>query len=215
MATESALYRIGSRELEINTIIDIGASDGRWTGMALQHLPHASAFLVEAQQPHEKELKNFVKKYPQAEYIISAAGREKGHVSFEGEDLFGGKVIEGEVNGQTSQVPVDSIDNWVSSKNLTPPFLIKLDTHGYEVPILEGATSALKETNLLVIECYNFQIGEDSLLFHQMVDYMDSIGFRCIDISEPLFREKDLSFWQIDLFFVRANRKEFDYNSYV
>ena len=60
---------------------------------------------------------------------------------------------------------------------LRPPFLIKLDTHGFEVPILKGAQETLQQTNLLVIETYNFQLQPTSLRFHEMCSYMEFGGF--------------------------------------
>jgi len=36
-----------------------------------------------------------------------------------------------------------------------------------------------------------------------------------IDICEPLHRKYDDSFWQMDLFFVREDRKEFHHNAYL
>src|SRR6516164_124386 len=98
--------------------------------------------------------------------------------------------------------------------SLPGPYLIKLDTHGYEVPILCGATETLRNTNLLVIETYNFRFIESSLLFHEIIAYMRERGFGVIDMSEPHWRVLDFAFWQIDLFFVRLNRPEFLVNTY-
>src|ERR1700730_15699226 len=55
--------------------------------------------------------------------------------------------------------------------SLPGPYLIKLDTHGYEVPILCGATETLRNTNLLVIETYNFRLIESCLLFDEIIAY--------------------------------------------
>ena len=135
-------------------------------------------------------------------------------IYFESNTLYDGKAIKEPSTKDAIAVPVNTIDNLVLEKKLNGPYLIKLDTHGFEVPILEGAKNTLKITNILVIETYNFTITNQSLRFHEMIAYMEEKGFRCIDMSEPLFREKDNSFWQIDLFFIRSNRKEFDTNTY-
>ena len=84
-----------------------------------------------------------------------------------------------------------------------------MDTHGFEIPIFEGASEILNETNLVVVETYNFNIAENSLRFHKICEYLESKGFRCIDICDPLFREKDLALWQFDLFFIRENHPVF------
>jgi len=105
-------------------------------------------------------------------------------------------------------------DDQLIPPSLPGPYLIKLDTHGYEVPILCGAKETLSKTNLLVIETYNFRLLGSSLLFHEIIAYMRERGFGVIDISEPHWRVLDFAFWQIDLFFVRLDRPEFLVNSY-
>ena len=72
----------------------------------------------------------------------------------------------------------------------------------------------MANTSLLVMECYNFEIAPDMLLFHDMCRYMHEHGLRVIDMSEPLWREKDQALWQMDFFFMRADRPEFQSKSY-
>jgi hypothetical protein len=110
--------------------------------------------------------------------------------------------------------PLITLNHEVRTRKLPGPYLIKLDTHGFEVPILEGASDILHETNLAIIEAYNFKLCEGALKFQELIEYMHKKGFGVIDISEPLWREKDLAFWQFDLFFVPLSRPEFSSNTY-
>ena len=70
-----------------------------------------------------------------------------------------------------------TIDHEIGASSLPGPYMIKLDTHGYEVPILLGAKETLRKANLVVIETYNFRLREGVLLFHEMVAYMRDLGF--------------------------------------
>jgi hypothetical protein len=65
-----------------------------------------------------------------------------------------------------------------------------------------------------MIEVYNFSSGAPGLLFHEFCHYIGQKGFRCIDLFDPLYRQSDQSFWQMDLVFVRSNRPEFSSHSY-
>lgn len=112
------------------------------------------------------------------------------------------------------KVPVTTIDYEVAQRKLSPPYLIKLDTHGCEVPILEGARETLKRANIVIIETYNFQIAKDSLRFWEMCNYMYSLGFLPIDMVDFMHRKKDNAFWQMDTFFIRKDRPEFQSNDY-
>jgi hypothetical protein len=97
---------------------------------------------------------------------------------------------------------------------MAAPYLLKFDVHGFELAILRGAEKTLANTSLLIMECYNFEIAPESMLFYDMCRYLHERGFRVVDMSEPLWRKHDNALWQMDIFFVRADRPEFQYNSY-
>lgn len=214
-STVRALERITSRNVEIRTVIDIGASNGMWSAAALPLLPDAKYILVEAQRGHVEALKDFVNRHPNAEYVLAAAGDKEGEIFFDDSDLFGGVACKERTESARLRVPMVTVDSEIARRGLSGPYLVKLDTHGFEVPILKGAEKTLRSTNLVIIETYNFRITHDSLLFYEMCAYMEKLGFGVIDISEPLWRTYDRSFWQIDIFFVPLTRPEFSHLSYA
>jgi hypothetical protein len=69
--------------------------------------------------------------------------------------------------------------------------MIKLDTHGVEIPILEGAKRTLENTNVLVIEAYNFTFGDVAVPFWELCRYLLRLGFRPLDMFDILYREVD------------------------
>jgi FkbM family methyltransferase len=213
METPVALRRIAARGIEVGTVIDIGASNGAWSQSAMKVFPDAQYLLIEAQKVHEPQLKLFTAAHSNAQYVIKAAGERPGTVFFDASDPFAGQASDTAAPGLV-ELPVTSVDHEITSRNLPGPYLLKFDVHGFELPILRGAQSALANTSLLVMECYNFQIAGDMLLFPDMCRYMQERGLRVIDMSEPLWREKDKALWQMDFFFVQAERLEFQTNSY-
>ena len=214
MSMEGALRRCIQRGLNVNSVIDVGASDGRWSRMCVNLLPNAHYLLIEAQYPHKNGLEIFKAENPNVDFIISAAGSREGQIYFDNSALFGGLASEVPFEKNCITVPVVTIDNEIKKRKLQPPFLIKLDTHGFEVPIIEGALDALKFAELLIIETYNYKLTENSLKYFQMCDFLDKLGFSPIELVDFKLREHDNTFWQMDTFFVRSNRVEFSYNSY-
>ena len=214
LSVRAALERCARRGPDIGTVIDIGASNGVWSLKARRFFPRSCFFLVEAQAAHEAALKKVKAANPRFDYIISAAGDRDGEIYFDASDLFGGVASRTPLEQNSVSVAVRSLDSLVNERSLTPPFLLKLDTHGFEVPIIEGARKALCQTALLIVETYNFKLTSDSLRFHEMCSFLESRGFRCIDLCEPMHRPKDEAFWQVDLFFVPAARAEFKSNTY-
>jgi FkbM family methyltransferase len=210
----AGLRRLAPR-LQVRTVVDVGASNGSWTVLALRSIPDASYLLIEAQgEPHEKALRDLRARRPQVDYVLAAAGDRKGTIHFDVSDPFGGVASNEPFERNDLVVPMTSIDAEIAQRSLQPPFLLKLDTHGFEVPILEGAAQALIQTNLLVIEAYNFKLQPGCLRFHEMCGYLEERGLRCIDLVDVLRRPRDGSLWQFDLFFVPRDRPEFDTNTY-
>jgi len=198
----------------VGTLVDIGASNGSWSLLARRYFPEMACFMVEAQEEHAPTLAGLTTSRRGFDYIIAAAGNEDGTVNFQGGDLFGGVATHNRSGDGYRQVPMVAIDSLVKERGLTPPFILKLDTHGFEVPILEGAREALKQTALVVVEVYNFQLAPDSLRFHEMCSYLESRGFRCVDMCDPIFRA-DGVLWQMDLLFAPEDSAEFTSNSYA
>lgn len=215
LTMEGALIRCSERGLNVNTVIDVGASNGSWSRICMKHLPKAKFLLIEAQEAHKSGLDEFTKQFSNADYILAAAGREDGRIFFENEHLFGGLASETPFEKNCIEVPVVSIDNEVKRQNLKPPFLIKLDTHGFEVPILEGALNTIKSAELIIIETYNYRLTKDSLKYYEMCQYMERLGFSSIELVDFMLRKYDNSFWQMDTFFIPSNRKEFSHLSYL
>jgi FkbM family methyltransferase len=211
---ERALNGLSSRGHGFKTVVDIGASDGSWSTMLMRHFPACRYLLVEAQPVHEPALREYCKRHPNGQYVLAAAGENEGHIHFDASDAFGG-VASYEPSGVSDiRVPVVTVDAEVKARGLEGPYLLKLDTHGFEVPILKGAARTLASTEVIVMECYNYRIAPECLTFDEMCRYLGEWGFRCIDLVDPMYRPYDDSFWQMDLVFVRSNRLEFSHQGY-
>jgi FkbM family methyltransferase len=210
----SALQRCVKRGLKVATVIDVGASDGRWSSLCMKELTDANYFLVEAQQAHQEALQKFKENHNNVNYVIAAAGESNGTVYFDNTDLFGGVASTEPIDGICIKVPTISLDSAIVEYNLKPPYLLKLDTHGFEIPILEGAKKIIEQAELIIIETYNYKITDKSLKYYEMCNYMSSLGFLSIEMVDLMLRKHDDTFWQMDTFFIPKNNKSFTYNSY-
>jgi FkbM family methyltransferase len=211
--TSLALGRITARGVRVATVIDIGASNGCWSEEAMPYFPDANYLLIEAQAVHRPALDAFVRRHPKAAYVLKAAAERPGTIYFDADKPFSGQAANENRPGLIS-VPATSIDAEMEARDLKGPYLVKFDVHGFELPILRGSVKTLKEASLIVMECYNFKIAPEAMLFWDACKYFENLGFRVADISEPLWRLTDRMFWQMDIFFVKADRAEFSSNSY-
>lgn len=202
-----------SKNTHVNTVIDIGASDGRWSLMAKQYFKYSKFHLIEGNPYHERKLKRNILKFRNATYNINVASSAVGEVFFDSQDIFGGVASKTEKSGFDSS-NATTVDNDVDQFNLTGPFLIKFDTHGFEKDILLGSERTLEKTDVIVMECYNFKISEDAVLFWEMCDFLNKKGFLVADIVNQLYRPSDNFLWQIDIVFLRSERPEFQINKF-
>ena len=210
----SGLQRIVDHGVEVKSIIDIGASDGKWSMNAMPFFPDAQFHAIEPLEEREKALQYLKQKHKRFGYELCVAGNtnnEKVLLNV-AKDLDGSTV--GGRGGAHRYVKQKTIDSFVTSNKLSGPFLLKFDTHGFELPILEGTKETLLDTNIIIMEVYNFKITDYSLLFFEMCGHMHRLGFQCGDIVDPMLRVYDKAFWQMDIFFYRQGCKIFDYNEY-
>lgn len=211
---EDALIRAARKGFGIRTVIDIGAAAGHWSVMALPHFPEARFLAIEPLKERLGELESIKARQTRFDYVFCVAGEEDGgtvrlNVT---PDLDGSTV--GGLGGEMRAVPVRSLDALIAEKRLEGPLLVKFDTHGYELPILRGATETLARTAVIVMEVYNFQFVPQALRFHQMCAHLEDLGFRPFDLANPSYRKGDHAFWQMDLFFASAEHPIFAKTSY-
>lgn len=212
-STANALARAATRGLGIRTVLDLGASDGKWSLAAAPHFPGAQFLLFEPLAEQRAAL-TALQRRRGFDFVIAAAGAAPGTALLHVTPDLDGSALRTTVDATTRPVPVTTVDAEVRTRGLPGPFLLKLDTHGHEVPILLGAEATLRETQLLVIEAYNYHLTRDSLLFPELCAWLGARGFRCCDLSEPLSRARDGMLWQMDLFFLRADSPFFTPNTY-
>jgi FkbM family methyltransferase len=208
--------RFSALNLPVASVIDVGAAAGTWSVGASRFWPAASYLLLEPLAERKEILDSLVSTRSNFMYMPFAAGNEKTTINFMvADDLDGSGIAPSTIDPSSLRsVQVIRLDDAVKEKGLKGPFLVKLDTHGFEVPILEGCNGILNEVSLFIIECYGFQIVDNSLQFWEMCRYMDGLGFRLFDIVDIMHRPKDEAFWQCDAFFISKTNPLFNYNRY-
>jgi len=214
MDMESIIARMAGRARDVRTVVDIGASDGRWSKSVMRYFPQARFIAIDPLSEREPELKRLKEKNPRFDYILCVAGENENETVelAVGDDLDGSTV--GGASGRIRKVPSHALDAIVAMKSCEGPFFLKFDTHGFKVPILKGAARTLARTEFIVMEVYNYRHTDGTLLFHEMCALLDTLGFRCFNMADPMQRPLDRSLWQMDFFFARKENDVFRENIY-
>lgn len=204
---EGAITRLPELGFEFGSVIDIGAAAGSWTSMSSSILTGPMFLMVEALREREPVLRALVSTDPsRLKYQVCAVGPCSGSTSFSVTADLDGSGVSGEGNQgpvEVRTVEMRTLDQLAVAHSLKPPYLVKFDTHGFEVPILNGAPNLLKLTDVIVMECYFLEGPNRTVMFWKMCHIMDTIGFRCFDIVDQLYRPTDGRLWQVDLLFAR------------
>jgi FkbM family methyltransferase len=205
ISLDHALRRFQGHQIEIASLIDVGASNGSWSKTFARHFPNRHHLLIDANEVHSTELAQACQEHSDWHCVIAAVGEKDEELYFDASDPLGGHLSKHLHTENYRPCRSTTIDNLLEKHPLPGPFLIKLDTHGVEIPILNGSSNALKHTNALVIEAYNFSFSEPAVPFWELCRHLFELGFRPLDVFDLLHRDVDNAFWQFDLLFVRSD----------
>ncbi|PLX99373.1 MAG: hypothetical protein C0623_09900 [Desulfuromonas sp.] len=211
--SQKGIEWLSLQNFNIKTVLDVGASNGCWSKECMDFFPEADYVLFEPQPVHGEALDSFNSQYKNTTIVKKAVGPSEGITFFHAADPFGG-ALSAKKTDVTIEVDMTSIDSSVSKLQCEEPFLLKLDTHGYEKSILEGASKTLERTTALIIEAYNYKFTDEALLFWELCAFLADKGFRVIDLVDICHRKYDNSLWQMDLFFIRDSWEGFNYVSF-
>lgn len=213
---EAGLYRLKTLGINPSAIVDLGAAAGTWSLKARTFFPDPKYLLFEPLEERKQELNRLATLHKNFIPVFAAAGSVPGKVKFIiSPDLDGSGVYDGEQSGDYREVDQVTVDSKIKDLNISGPYILKFDTHGFEVPILQGCQETLKDTDAVIMECYGFHLSSSSLLIHEMIEHMSSLGFRVADIVDIMRRPTDYLFWQCDLIFLKSNNPHFRSKTYA
>jgi FkbM family methyltransferase len=164
-------------------VIDVGASDGRWTIPFIKLFPESHVLMVEPLEENSDKLNKLIEQNKKLTYCKALVGESEKEVIFNqyshNSSLYGN--TKGELFGQAKEMIMTTIDNLVKEKGFPSPDLIKLDIEGAELRALHGAQKALETTEVVEMEINLIPFKKDIPLFGEIVSYMFNKGFRVFD----------------------------------
>ena len=100
-------------------------------------------------------------------------------------------------------VRVRTLDATLAQGAYKTPYLIKIDTEGYERQVVRGAAESLERTDIVVTEVSVVKRFDTSYEFSEFVALMDERNFALFDILEAKSLGKGGPLCYIDAAFVR------------
>jgi FkbM family methyltransferase len=212
----SLLHRLSHRPVDVGAIVSLGAGRGDDSAHLLNYWPQAKLLLIEMDERFQGEFQALSQANPKISYEVCAAAAEDRDGYFTKTDAFGGAIAQESTEG-AKPIKFRKVDTLVQAHGMTGPYFLKFDTHGAELDILAGAQQVLAQTSLILMEVYNFKLkfmDFKNLTFDEMSIHMKSLGFRCIDLCDPLYRPGDRALWQMHMLFARDDHPSFALTGY-
>ncbi len=187
-------------------IFDVGANEGRWIDSVNEFFkkPNIHAF-----EPSEKEFQILKEKYSEERNIVlnNFALGEMEDEQYFNINYKGGLNSFYDVNQNTNwfrrqqnnkkvfnenftlkkeKVSINTIDNYLKSKNIEFIDIVKIDTQGYEPKVLEGALNTLKSKKIQTIlaEIIISDIYKSNVSFFELEKNLINNGYKLISLDD-------------------------------
>jgi FkbM family methyltransferase len=139
-------------------ILDLGANCGHFSVVAAEKYPNAKVYAFEPSPTlHPILNKNIGNRNIElvAKAVSDSVGTTKFHINFAGQQtnsILVGSVETFNKDYQTIEVPLTTLDAFVSEKGIKHVDILKIDCQGVESMILSGGENMLNNTDYLLLE---------------------------------------------------------------
>ena len=212
---DNYIRHLKTRGFRPGTVIDIGVATGTpW----LYRFPEAKLVLVEPNAQFQSDLERIRSEY-QADILPYAAGIETGVLPLKVDlkapssssfyDTSAAVQSYWQERGyhrpvEPRQVDVRPLDMMIDER-YRGPFLIKIDTEGFEMQVLKGAVQTLTKAACLIIETSVARRHEGSYAFADLIAFLASHGFAFTDILDVQSFDGDGDISYMDIAFTRVD----------
>jgi FkbM family methyltransferase len=203
------------RRLKINHyrpdfVVDVGASHGIWSHTASQLFPESKFILIDPLiNRYEQAARNYyLKNIPIAKFLDLAVSNESGQLSFQvSPDLYGSSLLTPADfrEYETVSVSVKTLDQVAQDQKIAGRGILKLDVQCAEHLVLQGASKFLDQVDLIIAELSFVRYDEQALVFLQMLNLLDELGFRYYDETGEWRSPSDGTLLQKEVAFIRSD----------
>lgn len=191
------------------TVVDVGVGYG--TPTLYQAFPHAYHVMIEPLREFEPVLQRLARQHG-GEYHLTAVGSDNGTVAINVDprvlmksSIFDRSALTaGDSPVERRDIPITSVDHLWKSQDWRPPFGLKIDTEGFEMEVLRGATNFLKQTHFVIAEVSVAPRFRGGYVFADLIALMREHSLHLSDIlNAPRTENGQLLF--VDALFTRLD----------
>jgi FkbM family methyltransferase len=197
--------------IDVKLVIDIGANRGGWTTDVMTVFANADFHLFEPQGEllAESELNRNPKITINNVAVSDRIGKSLFTLNPHRDDSSTLRLSEGEAmerGWQQVEIEITTIDEYLNSRNLPIPQIIKIDAEGHDLEVLKGASRVFGKTEVILVEAaiVNKTLNNSIL---KVINEMDERGYRLFEITDLNRPFKHKVLWLVELAFVLKEGK--------
>ncbi len=192
--------------------LDVGANHGEITDAMLRLRPSAKVHAFEPSPQCQSILRARFASHPYVTLVESGLGDEEGAREFHryANDQLSSFLplqagaanpFHGEPEVTREQVPLTTIDRYAARQNLGRIDLLKIDTQGFDLRVLHGATNLFQTGAVkhVLIELNFLPLYENQSPPEEIIAFLGRHGLQLVDFYEKCRREQRLA-WCTALF---------------
>lgn len=203
------------RRMDIRTVIDIGASNGKSAEEYRRLFPDAEIFSFEPLPECFALLKDRMKDASRFHAFNIALSDAPGMITMQRSSYAGSSSIRKMADlhkdlfpfsaGQEPlSVATNTLDQVLANNRLGGDIMMKIDVQGFEDKVLAGATQTLQKTKVIIIETSFKELYTGQPLFADIYGRLTGQGFAYMGAWDPDFRSpEDGASLQQDAIFMR------------
>ena len=146
------------KKIKIRTIFDVGANIGQTAVQCVKDFPEATIYSFEPISKTFQTLVSNTEKYPSVICKNIAFGDQPGEVEiniFDDENSELNSLVSTNMNlnenSKKEIITVDTIDHFLAENKINEIDLLKIDTEGFEINVLNSAAQSFKENKVKLV----------------------------------------------------------------
>ena len=200
------------KEMDVRTVIDVGASIGEFSASMRKLFPQAKIYAFEPVSFTELTRKMSVD--PLFHAYPYALGEKNALATMNANEFAPSSSLLPMAEAHVAEFPYTAHSKSIEvqmrrldslSLQLTKPMLIKLDVQGFELHVLRGAEETLPRVQVVECELSLLPLYSGQPLIGDVVGHLDARGF-ALTALEPPFVTRSGRIVQLDGLFARAPR---------
>jgi len=203
------------RNLNINTVIDIGANTGQFARLIHHLVPQSDIYSFEPLASCFEELQREMGRVKQFRALKYALGEEDGEVDMHRSEfspsssLLTMKQLHAKLFPYTAKtwverVPMRTLDGVATDLQFRDNVLVKIDVQGYEDRVIRGGGRTVSRAKALIVETSFQPLYASQVLFDGIYSMLKELGFSYTGSIDQLHSPLDGSVLQCDAVFVKG-----------